>query len=395
LFYPEGSPGFQWKIKQQDGRRDVTVMQYYKYRLMERTGQFNVFLHGGHLFQQWVTDMYCKMEAHRLMYFKSEKNKNKLRIGNYKSVQEYLARGQGTMERVGRPIILPSTFPGSPRNMRELYQDAMGNVRRFGRPDLFITATGSGGWDEIQNELKPGQIWSDRPDLVARVCSMKFEKLIKHIKNGLLGEVQYYFYTIEYQKRGMPHIHLLVKFVKADRLSTPAHIDAIITAKVPNEFEDAVYYGWVTAEMVHGPCGVYNPSMPCCLDGDGKLIPCVRGYPKDLCEETTMGERSYAIYARPAGHSATVGRRHIDNVNQWIVPHNRALLTLMDGAHINVESVGSIKSCKYIFKYSCKGEDRAILTEEGTYARNPTTIRNLHNASTTNIQHLHTSQSQI
>ena len=158
----------------------------------------------------------------------------------------------------------------------------------------------------------------------------------------------------------------MVKFVKADRLSTPAHIDAIITAKVPYEFEDPVYYGWVTANMLHGPCGAYNDSMPCCLDHEGNSIPCVRGYPKDLCEETTVADNSYANYARPAGYSATVGRHYIQDVNQWIVPHNRALLTLMDGAHINVESVGSIKSCKHVFKYSCKGEDKAILTDEGT-----------------------------
>lgn len=40
-----------------------------------------------------------------------------------------------------RTIILPSTFQGSPRNMRERYHDAMTMVTKYGKPDLFITMT--------------------------------------------------------------------------------------------------------------------------------------------------------------------------------------------------------------------------------------------------------------
>lgn len=38
-------------------------------------------------------------------------------------------------------VILPATYNGSPRHMHEYAQDALTYVRRYGRPDLFITFT--------------------------------------------------------------------------------------------------------------------------------------------------------------------------------------------------------------------------------------------------------------
>jgi hypothetical protein len=58
---------------------------------------------------------------------------------------------------VGQQVILPSSFTGSPRYMHEKNQNAMTYVRKFGRPDLFITFTCNPEWPEIKNELFQGQ----------------------------------------------------------------------------------------------------------------------------------------------------------------------------------------------------------------------------------------------
>ena len=44
-------------------------------------------------------------------------------------------------KNIGKRIILPLSFNGGPRNMQELYQDSMGLIRKFGKPDIFITFT--------------------------------------------------------------------------------------------------------------------------------------------------------------------------------------------------------------------------------------------------------------
>ena len=53
-------------------------------------------------------------------------------------------------------------------------------MRKFGKPDFFITLTCNTQWREIQDELFPGQNAKDRPELIARVFNQKVQHL-KHI----------------------------------------------------------------------------------------------------------------------------------------------------------------------------------------------------------------------
>ena len=100
--------------------------------------------------------------------------------------------------------------------MAQVYQNAMAISRYFGKPTLFITFTANPRWKEIQDELLPGQTAADRPDdLVARVSNQKHRELLddlktKHVFGQYIGIVR----TIEYyQKRGLPHGHMLFLFL--------------------------------------------------------------------------------------------------------------------------------------------------------------------------------------
>ncbi|KAK9160726.1 hypothetical protein Syun_007067 [Stephania yunnanensis] len=120
---------------------------------------------------------------------------------------------------IGRRIILPSSYTGSPRDMYNRYQDAMAIVRRYGKPDLFITITCNTNWLEITQELLPGQKAQDRPDVTTRVFRSKLEEL-KHdlFVRGVLGKVIAHVHVIEFQKRGLPHSHLLLILEESDKL---------------------------------------------------------------------------------------------------------------------------------------------------------------------------------
>ena len=67
----------------------------------------------------------------------------------------------------GKKVILPSSFTGSPRYQHQLYQDAMGIVCRFGKPDFFVTFTCNPRWQEIMDALLPGQTAENHQDIVA------------------------------------------------------------------------------------------------------------------------------------------------------------------------------------------------------------------------------------
>ena len=106
--------------------------------------------------------------------------------------------------------------------MRRRYMDATALVRRYGKPDIFLTMTCNPNWNEIRNELYPGQSAQDRPDLVTRVFRAKLEAMKKKLlKNDILGKVRAYVYVVEFQKRGLPHAHFLLIMKRKWKLTCP------------------------------------------------------------------------------------------------------------------------------------------------------------------------------
>ncbi len=84
--------------------------------------------------------------------------------------------------------------------MSQKYQDAMAIVRKYGRPDLFITFTCNPKWKEITENLLEGQSADMRPDLVARVFSLKLKRLLKDIKKKhIFGVPVAHVHVIEFQ----------------------------------------------------------------------------------------------------------------------------------------------------------------------------------------------------
>jgi hypothetical protein len=116
----------------------------------------------------------------------------------YNGLQDALNAGDILGNDVGQKMILPSSFQGGERAMGQLYQDAMARVRKFSKPDLFITFTCNPKWKEIINTLLPGQTAKDRPELVTRVFNLKLDALLKDIKDGVLGNVIVKIWVIEF-----------------------------------------------------------------------------------------------------------------------------------------------------------------------------------------------------
>ena len=81
-----------------------------------------------------------------------------MRVSQYKGLLDHIEQ-RATTEGVvpGVPVILPSSFLGSPRAMQQNYQDGMAIVRKYGRPDLFITMTCNQSWPEITDNLESWQ----------------------------------------------------------------------------------------------------------------------------------------------------------------------------------------------------------------------------------------------
>ncbi|XP_058799382.1 uncharacterized protein LOC131668913 [Phymastichus coffea] len=356
LFYPYGSRGWHKniecaKINENDKTRRVTRMAYTKYKIAVRPDEFNALLLGRRLFQQWTVDSYVKIEKDRIQWCKD--HQREIKADTYQGLHDYLLNSANDIDgQVGKTVILPSSFIGSPRHMQQNYQDAMALVAKTGKLDIFLTMTCNPRWKEIQENLLPGQQASDRPDIVARVFHLKKNRLLDVvIKNKFFGEVASYVYVIEFQKRGLPHMHLLITLKHSYKITTPEMVNKFISAQLPVKELDPILFDIVVKNMTHGPCGDW-----CKIKNK-----CSKKFPKDFQNETTLDENGYPNYQRKNdGITHELPNGHVID-NRWIVPHCPELLKMFN-CHINVEIVSSVRAVKYLYKYIYKGHDAATVT---------------------------------
>ena len=374
LIFWEGDDGYNFLIMQTDpttgmpvDRKKVSAMDFYAYRIMARNRATNHILRCRQLFHQFIVDMYAKIESERLCFLRF--NQKKLRADDYVHLKDAIAN-DGNADNVGKLVILPSTFTGSPRHMHEYTQDAMTYVRNYGRPDLFVTFTCNPKWQEVQEELFNGQTHSDRHDLLARVFKQKLIKLMNIVtKSHVFGPTRCWMYSVEWQKRGLPHAHILIWLkdkIKSDE------IDSVISAELPDPQQDPRLFKIIVQSMIHGPCGSINPKSTCMKDGK-----CTKRFPRQLLHDTQTGEDGYPLYRRRSaedgGFKAKIKLKISNSVqeieidNKWVVPYS-PLLSRIFQAHINVEYCNSVKSIKYICKYVNKGSDQAMfgIEKDGT-----------------------------
>ena len=68
---------------------------------------------------------------------------------------------------------------------------------------------------------------------------------------------------MEFQKRGLPHTHLLVWLAPEFKFRSPEDVDSIISAEIPDKHQDPIFFEIVSKFMMHGPCGAANPKAQC------------------------------------------------------------------------------------------------------------------------------------
>uniref|UniRef100_A0A452XXE0 Helitron helicase-like domain-containing protein n=1 Tax=Aegilops tauschii subsp. strangulata TaxID=200361 RepID=A0A452XXE0_AEGTS len=204
----------------------------------------------------------------------------------------------------------------------------------------------------------PGQLPQDRPDLVTRVYKAKQRDMMDLLSKGKhFGEVAAYVHVTEFQKRGLPHEHILLIMKTNSKLASPDDYDRVISAEIPDKEKHPVLHDLVVKHMLHGPCGELKKSCPCMIEGQ-----CRFHYPRDFCDATQQGKDSYPIYRRrDDGRGVRIRGANLDN--RWVVPYNPSLL-MRYNCHINVEACSSIKAVKYLFKYIYKGHDRTSFAFE-------------------------------
>ena len=129
-------------------------------------------------------------------------------------------------------------------------------------------------------------------------------------------------YTIEFQKRGLPHAHILIWLHGDNKINTVNQVNKYISAELPDSTRYPKLHEVVSNFMIHGPCGVSNPKSPCMKDGK-----CSKHFPKVLQAHTSIDKYGYPHYTRrQLGICAFKKGIKVDNT--FVVPYNPYLLMM-------------------------------------------------------------------
>lgn len=341
LFFPEGTLG--WGVAGVDGGlrplqadgndADATSTQMWTYRArLLREPRFRQF---GRLTNEYVVDMWTRELECRLAYIRTNL------VRRNREDAELMGDDAMEVDETGN-IYLPASFLGSRAWSSKNVADSLAIAASEGAPTFFITFTCNADWPEIKNNLLPGRDWTDDPVLVARVFHQKLTLFMSALNTMFtrVGGSAYHIQAVEFQKRGLPHAHILIKFRHA--CVTAEDIDAVVSAEMPLNPEDAAL---VRRFMMHNhPAPDRPPSVYCQrVDLLTATRKCRFFYPKALQQTTTIDNQGRVQYRR----------RHPGD--EMVVPHCLPLLRKFQ-CHINVEVANSSQLFQYLFKYIMKGK---------------------------------------
>lgn len=165
-------------------------------------------------------------------------------------------------------------------------------------------------------------------------------------------------WVVEYQKRGLPHAHILLVLHDKYKLKNVKLYDEFICAEVPDPKKHPRLHEYVSKHMIHGPCSLYRN---CLRDGQ-----CTKYFPKSMQDHTMNSKGGYPVYRRrETGHKC---KSPLDEEmlvdSQYVVPYNPGLL-LKYNCHLNVEICSTVQAIKYVYKYVYKGPDKAFVSVAG------------------------------
>ena len=316
-------------------------IMHYRARIL-REPRFHIF---GRLTNEYLVDMFSRNLETRLNYIRM--NQTRLR-------QEDAALMGVTYVPDHQNIYLPASFLGSNKWASEQIVDSLAIGAAYGPPTFFVTFTCNANWPEICSRLLPGQDFMDVPVVVVHMFRQKLMALESTLKTMFpnAGHLLYMVHSIKFQKRGLPHAHILLKF-EQDCIH-PNDIDAVISAEMPCDPSDAEL---VQNFMVHNhPSPTRPPSKYCQrVDDDGHRL-CRFGYPHALQSTTSIDSEGRPHYRRRnAG-------------DEMVVPHCLPLLRKFR-CHLNFEIANTSHLFQYLFKYIHKGEPYIFHICVGAYAK--------------------------
>ncbi|XP_074298576.1 uncharacterized protein LOC141629484 [Silene latifolia] len=202
--------------------------------------EFPTLLQSGKAYHQFLVDGFASVESHRLKFIRFKQDP--LRVDNYNNLRRVVE--QGDIESSSPEVLLLFLL-----------------LWWFDYPDLFITFTCNPKWTEITRFVsKRGLNPEDRPDILSRVFKIKLEELMIDLKQRhIFGRARAGAQFFIYQKRGLPHAHILLFLRREDKFPEAADIDKIISVEIPDPVKNPVLHVVVEEIKRYYDCRYLSP----------------------------------------------------------------------------------------------------------------------------------------
>lgn len=369
--YPELFPTGQNGIK--DARRKVKIgtSDFLKSRLLNQCPKFRLNIsYLFHSFQLQEVSNMCHSVGHMLRTV----------TGNGLSARELYERLTSKDGEIqSKMFSLMANLRGSKEYFLKLGMDIKWMIRLLGPPTLFVTCSTAEWFSEpfIQHlrtanstvtgveKMTPAELCAMDPVSVSIHFHKKWEaiftKLILAKEKPLFGPVDDYFWRIEYQSRGAPHVHCLLwikdaPLIGKDSLEAiESYICSIATCQQPNSSVSPTLHNLVSRFQVH-KCNKYCTKS---YKKNGNYYKkCRFGFPRPVKAKLDIND---VIDCLAAVKSKQPRKRlyHLPRQEgqQYINDYNPALL-LANQANVDVQYIGHLASRLpyYVTEYMTKHE---------------------------------------
>ena len=298
------------------------------------------------MLQHFVVDAFSDCELNDFNW--TRQNQQQLRVDLYQSVMNRI-NDDAKLDDIDKKIIILSfNFTENFRYMKIKKQNVLILIRTFEKSTFFLIFTCNSHWMKFTRDLSSEIKKENRFDFIVRVFQLKLKKLMKNlIKKHVLREIKIHIYVIEFQKRNLFHVHILIiNHSKNDVTAT--NVDVVVQIIISDKIENFDFYKLMTKHMIHKNCK--DKIDVICHDKNDQ---CTKRFLKQMINVTNLNHvcdfSQYRRFAR-----ACVSNTVWNNI--WVMSYNIYLLKKYQ-THLNVEICTSIKSMTYLYKYVFKDFD--------------------------------------
>ncbi|KAM9771307.1 uncharacterized protein ACBT44_004404 isoform 6-T9 [Syngnathus typhle] len=282
----------------------VTPSKYFKTRLCcvdERFARDTNYL----FFAQFVIEIYLATSSMRIQL---RKGKPFTRDG--RRINNAMLQDKREVEKLVHSkdaVRFMTPLRGTPAYWERTTKDLFAMIRQLGTPTFFCTFSAAEmRWEEVITAIKAqqGEVvdfaeldWATKCEILRSnpVTTMRmFDKRVEALFRDLIlsparpiGEVVDYFYRLEFQHRGSPHIHCLIwvkdapVFEEASEGAICDFVSRYISAQLPDPEKEPELYKKVTEVQMHS-----KGHTKTCVKHQGAN--CRFGFPRPPCETTMI-----------------------------------------------------------------------------------------------------------